>query len=66
MHQIPNLKLLSKEELYCLLSACAESLTLAYQAINQRDYWYIAMQARLVCDALQFEINAQKKEYSIH
>lgn len=66
MKQITSLKLFSKEELYCLLSACSESLTLAYQEINECDFWHIAMEARLACEALRFEIDSQKKDYSIH
>ena len=66
MKPITHLKVFSKEELYCLLSACSESLTLAYQGINECDFWLIAMEARLACEALRFEIDSQKKEYSIH
>ncbi|QLZ70880.1 hypothetical protein FOLKNPGA_03699 (plasmid) [Legionella sp. PC1000] len=47
MRQIPKLKLFSKEELYCLLSACSESLTLAYQESNDTDFWHIAIQQGL-------------------
>lgn len=66
MRQIPRLKLFSKEELYCLLCACSESLTLAYQESNDTDFWHIAIQARLACEALGFEINAQNKTHQIH
>lgn len=66
MRQIPKLKPFSKEELYCLLSACFESLTLAYQESNDTDFWHIAIQARLACEALGFEIDSQKKTHQIH
>lgn len=61
MKQIPCLKLFTKEELYCLLNACSESLALAYQEIHECDLWHIAMEARLACEALRFEIDSQKK-----
>lgn len=66
MKQIQSLRLFSKEDLYCLLSACSESLTQAYQEINECDFWLIAMEARRACEALRFEIDSQKKTYSIH
>jgi|GEM_PF-5616103 len=66
MRQIPTLKLFSKEELYCLLFACSESLAMAYQENNDCDFWHIAIQARLACEALSFEINSQKKMHQIH
>lgn len=66
MKQIATLKLFSKEELYCLLSACSESLALAYQESNDSDYWLIAIQAKLACEALSFEIDLQKRKQLLH
>ncbi|MDP3268074.1 MAG: hypothetical protein Q8M40_03410 [Legionella sp.] len=66
MNSIQCLKRFSTEELYCLLNSCAEFLTLAFQESKDCDFWYLAMEAKLACEALGFEIHSLKKNTLIH
>jgi hypothetical protein len=65
MRPFASMKYFSKEDLYCLLNACSESLEYAYQVTNEGELWSLAMQAQLACEALGFEIRS-KENYLTH
>ena len=66
MNTIPDLKLYSKEELYCLLSSCSDYLALAYTTINEQYLSHLATQASFACESLRYEIDEQNKDYTTH
>lgn len=66
MKSIPAMKLFSKEELYCLLNDCSETLAQAFLESHDGKFWDIALQAKLACEALGFEIKADKKNTTLH
>lgn len=66
MKEISTLKRFSNEELIQLLCACSESLAVAYQNSLDKDFWHIAIQARLACESLRYEIHSQTRRYPIH
>lgn len=66
MNTIPHLKLYSKEELYCLLSACSDYLALAYTTIHEQHLSHLSTQASFACESLRYEIDIQNKNHVTH
>lgn len=48
------------------LMECSKQLEIAYQETMQRDFWQAAIKANVACEYLNYEVNAQEQNFTIH
>ena len=61
-----RLKTFNAQELFELLTACAQSLAHAYQEMNDKSLYFTSELAYDACDYLMYEINKQQMNQTIH